>query len=298
MNHSLTITFWGARGSTPCANAENMHFGGNTTCVQFKIPGSDELLIFDCGTGFRNLGNLLAGKGDAQNGRIFITHPHWDHLQGFPFFKPFYDPRNQFHIFIPPQGGIGCKDILQGHMSDTFFPVSIDMLDAEINCDTFFREKREFDNYTVEYMWANHTIPTAIYKIQMGGKTIVFAPDNEIPAPDSPEDAKFLDEFRAYIHDVDILIHDAQFSLKQYESRVGWGHSAWERIIEVAQQEKVKQLYLTHHDPDSSDEYLFKLSEEIQTRHYGNFHHLCLVKEGQEITLPAFDLKKEQQVSH
>lgn len=291
MNNTTTIKFWGVRGSTPCANAENMHFGGNTTCLQIRFPHTNELLILDCGTGFRNLGNALIAEERPLNGNIFITHPHWDHLQGFPFFKPFYDSKNKFQIFIPPQGVIGCRDILQGHMSNTFFPVSIDMLDADIGCDTFFQEEREFSEYSIEYMWAHHTIPTAIFKITIDGITIIFAPDNEIPLEENENNRSFLEEFRQYIHKADILIHDSQFSKEQYHNRKGWGHSAWERVIEVAQEEKVHHLYLTHHDPDSTDQYLFELSGKISQLHQNDFKHIALVKEGQEISLPSSRFK-------
>lgn len=293
MENSVTITFWGARGSTPCANVENMHFGGNTTCIQVKLPNTEELLIFDCGTGLRNLGNHLMAEKKALKGHIYITHPHWDHLQGFPFFKPFYDCDNEFEISIPPQGSAGCKDILQGHMSDTFFPISLDLLDATIDYDTFFREKRDFPLYSIEYMWANHTIPTAIYKLSIGEKTIIIAPDNEIPLQVVNENRKFMNDFRAFIHDADVLIHDAQFNKLQYREKKGWGHSAWEKVVEVAHEGGVKQLYLMHHDPDSTDEYLFKLSEEIQTHYYLDFNYICLIKEGQEITLPLAEISKE-----
>ncbi|MEX0609464.1 MAG: MBL fold metallo-hydrolase [Balneolaceae bacterium] len=262
-----------------------MHFGGNTTCVEIQIPGSDQLLILDCGTGFRNMGNSLQAQKRTLKGRIFITHPHWDHLQGFPYFKPFYERENEFRIYIPPQELLGCKEILQGHMSDTFFPVSIDMLEADIECETYKIGKKNFDDFTIEYMWAHHTIPTAIYKLEIGGNVVVFAPDNELPIDGSPESEKFIAEFSAFIQSADALIHDAQYSKEQYLQRQGWGHCAWELIAELAKEQKVKQLFLVHHDPDSTDDYLSELEVRIK-REYSEFEEICLVKEGQELILP------------
>lgn len=285
MKGSVKIKFWGVRGSTPCANEENMKYGGNTTCVQVQIEGQDDLLILDSGTGFRNLGNELDSKGSSHKGRVFVTHPHWDHLQGFPFFKPFYDGNNWFRVYMPPQGEIGCKEILQGHMSSTFFPVSIDMLEADLDCETFQPGKRFFDGYYVEYMWATHTVPTAIYKLHFGDKTIVFAPDNELEKADTKESKKFEEEFRAFINGVDVLIHDAQFTREQYKSRKGWGHSAWEDVAQIAKEEKVKNVFLTHHDPDNDDEKLSEIEQIVSESYASDFDTINLAKEGQEVTL-------------
>ncbi|MEX0844245.1 MAG: MBL fold metallo-hydrolase, partial [Balneolaceae bacterium] len=230
MKGLINIKFWGVRGSTPCANEENMHYGGNTTCFQVQIPGNPELLIIDSGTGFRNLGNKLESNGYPNKGRIFITHPHWDHLQGFPFFKPFYDSKNWYRIYMPPQGDISCKEILQGHMSSTFFPVSMDMLEADLHCETIQPDLREFQNYSIEYMWATHTVPTAMYKLRVADKTIIFAPDNELLNEDTDEVKQFKKEFRSFIHGADILIHDGQYTREQYEKRNGWGHSVWNDV--------------------------------------------------------------------
>lgn len=261
-----------------------MRYGGNTTCVQIEIPETEELLIFDCGTGFRNLGNALNEEGAALRGRVFITHPHWDHLQGFPFFKPFYEKGNWFRIYLPPQGEIGCREILQGHMSSTFFPVSMDMLEADIDCKTIQPGKIIFDNYTVEYMWATHTVPTAIFKIVIGDTVVVFAPDNELSERNSK--GGFVAEFRNFVHEADILIHDAQFDLDQYKSKKGWGHTAWEVISEVAKQEKVKQLFLFHHDPDNTDDMLDDIQAKVTNDFGESFIEIGLAKEGQVITLP------------
>jgi phosphoribosyl 1,2-cyclic phosphodiesterase len=264
-----------------------MRYGGNTTCVQIQIKDKDELLILDSGTGFRNLGNELQGRGSSLHGRVFITHPHWDHLQGFPFFKPFYNGNNWFRIYLPPQGKIGCKEILQGHMSSTFFPVSIDMLEADLDCETFQPGKKDFDGYSVEYMWATHTVPTAMYKIRVDDKTIVFAPDNELMNDRTDICRQFRAAFKEYIGGADVLIHDAQYSKKIYNQRIGWGHSAWETVAELAKEVGVKRLFLTHHDPDNSDDVLAKTEEQIQDLYGASFERVCLAKEGQEISLPS-----------
>lgn len=292
MSNAINIKFWGVRGSTPCANSENMHYGGNTTCAQIEVPGLDELLIFDCGTGFRNLGNVLLKSGEHLRGRIFITHPHWDHLQGFPFFKPFYDEQSWFRIYMPPQGDIGCKEILQGHMSNTFFPVSMDMLEADLDCETFQPGKKLFDGFTVDYIWATHTVPTAIYKISVGDKSIIFAPDNEIMRDGGRISEKFEKEFIAFIQGADFLIHDAQFSREEYKAKIGWGHSAWEDVVDIAAKANVKRVSLTHHDPDNDDDKLSEIEAQVRSYAGSKFEEVGLAKEGQTVSLPLIKANK------
>ncbi len=286
MSNELKIFFWGVRGSTPCANVHNMVFGGNTTCIQFELEGFKDLIIADCGTGVRNLGNDLADIKAAKQGRIFVTHPHWDHLQGFPFFKPFYNSKNYFQVYMPPQGDVSCKEILQGHLSNTFFPVSIDMLEADVECLTFEEGVLNFDNYSVEYMFARHTAPTAMYKFTFGERKIVFAPDNELPFVKNASNQLFLEKFQNFVAGVDVLVHDGQFNKEQHQSRIGWGHSDWETVLETVKDLQIKKLFLTHHDPDSCDEMLSKRDKEIQCKYGKCFEQVCLIKEGQEIILP------------
>ena len=285
MKRSVDIKFWGVRGSTPCANPENMKYGGNTSCVEIKLSGLEELIVADCGTGFRNLGNQANGNGKVVKGQIFVTHPHWDHLQGFPFFKPFYEKNNHFNVYMPPQNGVGCKEILQGHLSNTFFPVSIDMLEADLDCITFEIGKMEFEHYTVEYMWAKHTVPTALYKFTIEDRIIVFAPDNELPITNERDSLSFIETFRGFVKEADVVIHDAQFNKEQHKSRLGWGHSDWETLIGVTKDLGIRNLILTHHDPDNDDEKLSTLERSIQTESSDYYHSISLAKEGQVISL-------------
>ncbi|HEX6983344.1 MAG TPA: MBL fold metallo-hydrolase [Balneolaceae bacterium] len=283
--HQPAVTFWGVRGSTPCANGENMEYGGNTTCVQVHIPGSDELLILDSGTGIRNLGRELM-KGSAEiRGRIFITHPHWDHVQGFPFFKPIYGCSNHFEIHMPVQQDIGCRQILSGHLNKTFFPVTLEMMDANLKFITQPEKKMRYKNYEVEFMPANHSINTAAYKIHVGGKQIVFCPDNELNPDDEKKGRKFYSRFKEFLWQVDVLIHDAQYDRKSYQYQHGWGHSAWENVVDFARESKVKNLFLTHHDPDSDDEKLRKLDDCLKREFSDQFESIRLAKEGEKVLI-------------
>ena len=282
---SVKVKFWGVRGSTPTANPENIRYGGNTTCVTLSAPFLDEYIIMDSGSGIRNLGNFFERENKYPiKGRVFITHPHWDHIQGFPFFKPFYHRENRFNIHMPEQYRGGAKDILAGHLTKTFFPITLDMISADISYITQENGNCDYEGYSMEFMLANHPTKTAIYKIRIGGYSIVFCPDNELPLKSTP--VRFIDQFEKFIEDADLLIHDAQFCLKNYSSKMNWGHSAWERVIEVAKNCNVKRLYLTHHDPDSDDEYLDQISAEVEQYSGKPFREVKVAKEGYEISLP------------
>jgi phosphoribosyl 1,2-cyclic phosphodiesterase len=279
------VTFWGVRGSTPCANGENMEYGGNTTCVQIQVPGTDELLILDSGTGIRNLGRELTKFSEKIRGRIFITHPHWDHVQGFPFFKPIYGSSNSFKIHMPVQNGVGCRQILSGHLNKTFFPVTLEMMDANLEFITQPEKKIGYENYEVEFMPANHSANTAAYKIHMDGKQIVFCPDNELNPGDQDKGAEFYSRFKDFLWKADVLIHDAQYNRKSYQHQHGWGHSAWENVVDFAREAKVKHLFLTHHNPDSDDEKLRRLDKRLEHEFSSQFESIRLAKEGEKVLI-------------
>lgn len=281
--NGVAITFWGVRGSTPCANKENMEYGGNTTCMQINIPDSDEILILDSGTGIRNLGNYLVKTKKKISGRIFITHPHWDHIQGFPFFKPIYGSTNHFEIHMPAQVNGGCKEILSGHLTKTFFPVTLEMIDANLVYITQSEGKKAYEGYEVEFMLANHTINTAIYKIHVNGKQIVFSPDNELNPINEKTNAYFYKKLKNFFHNVDVLVHDAQYDRLSYKNKRGWGHSAWEDVVDFSIRSGVRNLFLTHHDPGSSDEKLQQLENKLQKNYSHQFESIQLAKEGEEI---------------
>lgn len=284
---SVNVKFWGVRGSTPCPNSENIIYGGNTSCVEIEVPGTDRLLILDSGTGIRNLGNFLEHYSKKTlSGDLFITHPHWDHIQGFPFFPPFYKSTNCFNIRMPEQYRGGTKEILSGHLTKTFFPVTLGMFDSKLEYITQEENLQQFGDteLTVDYIVANHPTKTAIYRFSIHGYTIVYAPDNELPMTTSP--LRFVDRFCDFIKDCDLLIHDGQYDLEMLKKREGWGHSAWERVLELSRKSGVKRLYLTHHDPVSTDDKLDALSAKLTSYRKAPFTELKLAREGEVVRLP------------
>lgn len=265
----------------PCANAEYMRYGGNTTCVQVKVPGTEELLILDSGSGIRMLGNDLVARPGHVKGRIFITHPHWDHIQGFPFFKPFYSAANQFDIHMPMQANGSCRGVLSGQMVNTYFPITPEMLTARIDYHTQSPYPKDYGAYKVEFMLANHQTNTAIYKFYVDDKIIVFSPDNELGLDGERHRMPFYRQVIDFIRDADILIHDGQYDRASYPERRGWGHSAWEEAVELAIKAGVRHLFLTHHDPDSLDDYLDEREAAIHESYGNRFESVQLAREGQ-----------------
>ena len=262
-----------------------MKYGGNTTCVQIHIPDEDELLILGCGTGIRNLGRQLYNQGTDHKGRIFVTHPHWDHIQGFPFFRPIYDSSNQFDIHMPPQKAGGCKQILSRHLSETFFPVSLDKMEAALGFVDQSQSRTSYNYFDVEYIPAIHSINTAIYKFHLGDKVLVFAPDNELIPDEYDRKRQKVEEIKEFIAGADLLIHDAQYDLESYKDKQGWGHSPWQETVRVAQECGIKKAFLTHHDPCCSDKLLDERKRELQSRYGTHFEVIQLAREGQTIAI-------------
>ena len=250
----LSVRFWGVRGSVATSGSAFVGTGGNTTCIEVRV--GDELIIFDAGTGLVPLGQTIASPLRAT---FLLTHYHWDHIQGFPFFGPAYQRGSHLTLYGPGTRDEEVKAAFERQMQPPHFPVTLEALQARID----FRSLRPGDELrigpaSVRTGILNHPQSCLGYRISMGDASVVLATDTE-PIEDAAIDPGVLDLARG----ADLLIHDAQYTVEQYHlcGRRGWGHSTYSTACQVAAEAGVKQLVLFHHDPSHDDRAVEKIEQ-------------------------------------
>lgn len=259
----LRATCWGTRGSVPSPWQEMMRFGGNTSCLEVRTPGGGSL-IFDAGTGIRRLGQRLVAAGEPIRAHLFLTHFHWDHIQGLPFFEPLYDPRSVLHIHGPAQGQIGTEGLLAGQMSSAYFPVRLDQLAAQLDITDLDEGWWRQDGVEVAAHHVCHPSRTYGYRIQTAGISLAYVPDNELTGTHSPPKPEWYRELVAFLHGADCLLHDAMFTTEEHPSRLGWGHSTFEQAVQLAEEARVRRLIFFHHAPDRTDVELLRILTQVR----------------------------------
>jgi len=262
----LSTTFWGTRGSISTPGQSTQKYGGNTTCI--SVQYGDDSIVIDAGTGIRLLGQELAKKlkinGPAAQ-HILLSHTHWDHIQGLPFFAPAYMTGCKLSIYGSPQKERFLASILRGQMNNNYFPIKMNELAAKITI-------HEVSDQTIKIGAISITIQEQVchpggsirFSIEAGNKKVIFSTDVELNAifnPDEPSadtEAMAL-EYCNFIAGADLLIADGQYTAEEYESKKGWGHTSIPLLLRIAHEQKVKQLVVTHHDPDHSDQFIDEL---------------------------------------
>lgn len=264
----MQVQFWGTRGSIPKPGPTTIRYGGNTLCHELRTARGT-LVIIDCGTGLHGLGlKLLSGGRRGLAGHILISHTHWDHIQGIPFFAPFFVPGNKWNIYGPKGLNQSLRETLAGQMQHAYFPITTDEFGASIRYHDLLEGTFEIDDLKVTTQYLNHPALTLGYRLEADGATVVYCCDHEPFSLDVAEGRREffgLDQRHAdFIQGADLLIHDAQYTAAEYPSKLGWGHSTAEFVVKLAQHAKVKQVVFTHHDPLRTDQALDDIVERLR----------------------------------
>lgn len=286
MNGTIVIKFWGVRGTLPVPGKKSLKFGGNTNCVTMNIA-KKHFFIFDAGTGIKELSNhLLKEKICPLKAKIFISHPHYDHINGLPFFVPLYMKGNEFEILGTHQRNISIEKLVANQMDSVYFPVTVKEFAAKINFHDLTEEKFNIDDVKVETMLLNHPGRCLGYRLEYKDKVVCYVTDHEFVLKDSPHYNQFgVDRMVSFVKDADVLIIDSTYSDEEYPKKIGWGHSCVSCVVEVADIANVKLLCLYHHDPDQTDKDIqAKLKFAIDLLNSRNSKTRCIAPhEGDEI---------------
>ena len=250
---AMRIVLWGTRGSIAVPGSKTIRYGGNTTCVEIDLLGGQKVVI-DAGTGIRELGDVLLSRDHVVDIHLLVTHIHWDHILGFPFFAPIYIPETRIAVDGNIRGYKGLKTLFENRMGDGFFPVKFDELRADIT----FKDSLERSHATrigdtdVDAVRLHHPGGGLGFRFREENKTFVFLTDNEL-SNDAWEGCRIKDYIR-FCRGADLLIHDCQYTEDEIKTRHGWGHSDTASALALARDAEVKRLVLYHHDPNRSDE--------------------------------------------
>jgi phosphoribosyl 1,2-cyclic phosphodiesterase len=295
------IKFWGTRGSIAVPAPETLRYGGNTTCVELRADG--EIIVLDAGSGIRPLGIALDREFQALPIKLslLITHAHWDHIQGFPFFKPAYDSKNELRIFGFDGAGATFREIMTEPMKSPFFPIRMRELSAKMDINKLKEMKFSLGKLDIHSAFVNHPGVCAGYRIFTSGGSVAFLPDHEPyefflhstrGKQLSPEQAKEIatDQHAAlvqFLRGSDILILDSQYTDQEYEMHIGWGHGSISSAVALALEAEVQTLLLFHHDPNHDDkmvDMMVKSARELVTQK-GRQLEVTGAQEGTEILL-------------
>ena len=269
------VKFWGVRGSIACPSPNHVVYGGNTSCIQVDVGGNH--FVLDAGTGIRGLGHHFMKSG-VENAVLLLSHTHWDHINGFPFFAPIFQKNKHVDIYAGHMKGKGgIKRIFASHMDNPTFPIPLDALQADLNFIDFYAgETLSFPGgVTVRTALLNHPNGATAYRFEHEGHSVCYVTDTE-HVPGKPDQT-----ILALIEGADLVIYDCTYTDDEFPQKVGWGHSTWQEGMRLCQQAQVKHMAIFHHDPDHDDEFMSHLENEARN----TWDRLLVARDNMELTL-------------
>ena len=253
----FSVRFWGVRGSIACSGPRTARYGGNTSCIEMRCGG--RMLLFDGGTGLRYLGNSLVNSGPL-DADLFLTHTHFDHVCGLPFFRPFFQPQNRFRLWAGHLAeGMTLRRVLGEFMMSPLFPVPPQVFRARMEYREFKAGEtlRPAADIAVRTATLNHPDGATGYRIEYGGRSVCYLTDTE-HVPGAP-DRNILE----LIAGADLVIYDSMYTDAEYETYTGWGHSTWQEGLRLCRAAGAKRLAVFHHDPEHDDDMLDGIAREV-----------------------------------
>ena len=274
---AIEAACWGTRGSIASPGPDTVKFGGNTPCLEVRVRDGRRF-IFDAGTGIRPLGVNMMEEAGTPDAVVFLTHFHWDHIQGFPFFQPLYHSDASIRIIGPNQAHADIQKLFVTQMASINFPVPFAELSAKKEFSNLDGGAWEEDGFCVRAMRVRHPSFTVGHRIDYDGVSLVYIPDNELAGEHYDVEKGWRKHLVDFLGDVDVLIHDAMFTDDEYGSKLDWGHSTFGQTVELAHEAGAKKVLFFHHDPCRSDQ---ELSEIV------DFHRVQAAARGYSVEIDA-----------
>ncbi len=271
---SLALRFWGVRGSIACPSSTHVRYGGNTSCLE--VTAGDQTIILDAGTGIRSLGHSIRDRG-LKSAHLLLTHSHWDHINGFPFFGPGFNEGYEFRVMAGHLKQDSIREVLAGQMMQPTFPVPLEAMKARLSFEDF-RAGDAFKigpSISVRTAPLNHPNGATGYRIEHAGKSLCYVTDTE-HIPGQPDQ-----NVLGLIEGADLVIYDSTYTEEEFPAKVGWGHSTWQEAISLCTKADVKRLSIFHHDPEHDDDFMDQVGRDARQRWDG----ATVAKEGEIITL-------------
>ncbi len=252
----LVVQFWGVRGTLPAPGADNIRYGGNTSCLTLDFPDG-QLFIFDAGTGIKNLSNHLLKTGRAKRleAKLFVSHPHWDHINALPFFAPLYMQGGEIEILGPSQQAVNMETIISEQMNGVYFPIKIREFAARVAFRDLGEARLQMRRVHLETILLNHPGNCLGYRVTYRNRRVCYVTDNELyPSHSEFYNPRYFERLSEFCHHADVLITDATYTDTEYQTKMHWGHSPISEVVKLAHAAQVRQLCLHHHDPDQHDD--------------------------------------------